>query len=183
MELAYKKVMAENNLTLEQLPEDAKIGVKEVELAANSIRLTETRKQTVKPDKFEKLKVLDKWCVREILDFVEGTNKNTNMPNITAKEIITGIEKDNSTTTPADTRSAEEIAQFELGTAIDAELKTQHDAGKVELTLAEIKTACPKAYAEIFSAYKEGEDNGVETTHYSLIELKDKTETYKLTKK
>jgi len=48
------------------------------------------------------------------------------------------------------------------------------EAGVSELTLEELKSKAKKTYYATFESYKEGEENGVETSHYRIIESSDK---------
>ncbi len=66
---------------------------------------------------------------------------------------------------------------------IESELKNLFESGQKTLTLEEIKKGAPVSYKDIFESYKEGEENGVETSRYSLLEKKDEKQTFELTQK
>ncbi len=67
------------------------------------------------------------------------------------------------------------------GIKIDEQFKVMFDSGKHEYSLEEIKTAAPTAHAFIFDNYDQAGDNGIETTYYSLLEMKENV--FTLTKK
>ncbi len=176
MELAYEKLMAEHGLTVAELPTDAQTGIKSVKQIAHAMHMTEQRGHTVKPATISKLKANDKWTVREILDYVE--NKETNpdpLPN-DPEEVVEEIEENE---TPQ--LSPEEQAKFDQGVAIETELETLSGSGKTAYTTDELKTSAPKTYKVIFDSYTQGEQNGVKTTRFSLIESPDQEQTFNLT--
>ena len=63
---------------------------------------------------------------------------------------------------------------------VESELKSLYDSEKNSLTLQQLKSAAPVCYATIFEIYKEGEENGIETTRYRLVETEK--EQFELTK-
>ena len=63
---------------------------------------------------------------------------------------------------------------------VEAELASLFNSGKKALTLEEVKLSAPACYSDIFKGYKDGEENGVGTSHYKLTE-KEK-EKFELTK-
>jgi hypothetical protein len=177
MELAYEKLMAEHGLTLAELPTDAKTGIKSVKQIAHAMHMTEQRGHTVKQATIDKLKANDKWTVREILDYVE--NKDTNseeLPNDT-EEVIEEIQEDEE----ANSMSPEDQAKFDQGVAIETELENLSGSGKLSYTTEELKSSAPKTYKVIFDTYTQGEQNGVKTTRFSLIESPDQEQTFNLT--
>lgn len=171
-EHAYQKLMQENSLTLEQLPQDAKIGIKTIADIEKSINMMEKTGKKVSDKVLQKLKANDKWVVREITDHIEGTKKNEEpLPN-PAAVVIAEIKEEGATG---------EVVVDSKGVAIDKELAALIEAGKTTFTIEELKSASPTSYTVIFDAYKEGEENGIETTFHKLIETEKQT--YILTKK
>lgn len=195
MEHAYEKLMKEHNLSLNELPVDAKIGIESIQQIVKAIHLAEKTNKNVKPAVYDKIKANDKWVVREILDYVE--NKDTNkdpLPNKADDVIKTDIDpaaakkddpapagegkKSDEPAKPDDVKKAEDEAK---AGKIDAELKALFDAGKTKLTLDEVKSAAKTAYDVIFDNYSAEGPNGVETTYYDLTETEK--EVFTLTKK
>lgn len=183
IELAYKKLLAEHNLTVDQLPKDAQTGIKSIDQILGAINLVEKKGQTPKPAVFDKIRANDKWVVREILDFVDETNKNTDpLPNDPTKvvaeikeEIKDPEKKEPETKTEpvvekTEAKPAEATGPDPKGVRIDEELKALLDSGKTKLTLEEVKSGAPTAYGVIFDSYTPGSENGIETSVYKLIE-------------
>jgi hypothetical protein len=171
MELAYKKLMDEHGLKLSDLPEEAVIAIKSVQQVAHGIEQNEKRGKRVNDDTFRKLKSLDKHAMREIMDYVEELeNKN---PKPAAK---TDPDPQPNNDPPA-TEEPKPEPKVEMkpeadpkGVKIDSELEPLYKAGKTSLTLAEIKDSAKTAYNILFDAYEEGKENGIETSHYRLVE-------------
>jgi hypothetical protein len=161
MKYAYEKLMEENDLTIAELPADAKQGINQIKKIEKAIKLVQGRGKSVSNDTINQIRVNDKWIVREILDYLEDKDIDRGeMPN-SAEDVIESIEEDNTPT--ADPK----------GLKIDKELKALFDAGKTSLTIDEIRSSARNAYDVIFETYERGGDNGVETSYYSLIEQQD----------
>jgi hypothetical protein len=176
---AYEQLMAEHNLTMEELPEDAKVGIEQINGIDRVISMQEKKaakagKQfKVSASVLKKMKAYDKWVVAEILDYVDDKDTNTDAPDVTAAEIIHEIkdEAPKVDEPPVADAKAEKV---------DAELEELHKSGKLELTLDEIKSSAPTTYSIIFDGYEKDGQNGITTTFYSLIESGEK---FTLTKK
>ena len=73
---AYEKLMQEHNLSISDLPEDAKIGITTLKDIEKSIKMAEKKGNVVSEKTYAKIKANDKWVVKEILDFVDETDDN-----------------------------------------------------------------------------------------------------------
>lgn len=175
MEYGYEKLLKEHNINVADLPKDAQIGIKSLKQLAGAIATNEKAGRPVSQEILDKIKANDKWVIREILDYVEEKEIDRGeIPN-DPKEIIEEIEEE------AEAHEAEnDDPNLELGLAIEAELEAQYKAGIKEITLAEIKSKCPKAYETIFKTYEPNGSNGVRTSKFSLIENTEKPETFNL---
>ena len=176
MELAYEKLMTEHGLTLAELPEDAQTGIKGVKQIAHAINMTEKRGHTVKPATISKLKANDKWAVREILDYVQDKDTNPDQAPNDPDEVIEEIENE---------MSPEDQAKFDQGVSIETELETiflsQAPSQGVSISADDLKASAPNTYKHVFETYTQGEQNGVKTTRFSLIESPDQEQTFNLT--
>jgi len=65
--------------------------------------------------------------------------------------------------------------------AVEIELLNLSKSDKNSLSLSELKKSAPSTYELIWDGYKEGEENGIETNRFSLMETEK--ETFTLTKK
>jgi predicted nucleic acid-binding Zn-ribbon protein len=176
---AYEKLMKEENLKLEELPNDAKIGIKTLQNIEKIINMRTKKGKKPTQSILDKVKANDKWVVREILDYLEDKDTNTEpLPN-TEKEIVQEIkEADTKAETTeqklgAENKPADAIPDL-VGFAIEDELKKLFEAGKTEIQLEELKAKAPKSYSVIFDGYDDSGDNGIETTNYTIIETSEK---------
>lgn len=168
MQYAYEKIMQEYNLQYSELPEDAKLGIEAIKNIEKAVNMAEKRGKKISPQTMAKIKANDKWVVREILDFVEDEDKNSDEIPHDDDEIIEEIDDANN-------------PQKQLGFKIEAELEKMFLTNQKEFPLDEIKRVAPTTYNVIFDGFDEDEDNGVETNRFRLIETDE--EIFTLTKK
>lgn len=196
MELAYEKLMKEHNLSLSDLPPDARVGIDAIQGTLNGIRLQEKKGKPTNPKVYDKIKTNDKWVVREILDMIEDKDTNTaELPHTKAelKEVIdtpaagtpaagapaAGAPKTDDQPAQATAGTTGTTAPDAKGLAIEAELKALFDGGRTAITLDELKAAAKATYDHIWDTYEAGGQNGVETSHYSLMETEKEKFTLK----
>jgi hypothetical protein len=173
-QLAYQKLMADNQITLEELPNDAKHGIKELSKVVHAMAMTENRGQRTKPETIEKIKRNDKWLVREILDYMEDKDSDQGAMPIDFNEIINEIENQ---------QTPEEKAKFEEGVTFESEMDAMVKSGKSAVTIDEIKSLAPKCYRKIFATYEDGQPNGIVTSKFSLLEDQSNKQTFTLKSK
>ena len=171
---AYESLMTEHKLTVAELPEDAQTGIKQIKLMDSAIALTEKKGKKVLPSTLAKVKTFDKWVVREILDYVEGKETNTEAPAVAAETIIAEIKEE---TPPATTETPVDAE----GVICDTEFAALLKGGKSEVSLEELRTMAPTAYSIIFKHHTNDLTNGITTTYYVLSETT--TNNFKLVKK
>ena len=157
---AYEQLLNENNLSVADLPADAKLGIKQIKQIANAKKMTEARGQNVSQAVLNKIKANDKWVVREIIDFLNDKDSNEEELPAPAPEVIEQI-KDETPDLTADQK---------LGLKIENELAFLHEQhGTSFLDVDSIKPA-KTTYSTIFENYENGGKNGVTTSNFSLIE-------------
>lgn len=71
----------------------------------------------------------------------------------------------------------------ELGLQIEDELNEMYLTGQKMWDIEEIRKVAKRTYDLIFDNYEDEEENGVETSNFSLLEVADEEMVYKLTKK
>jgi hypothetical protein len=71
----------------------------------------------------------------------------------------------------------------ELGLQIESELNEMYETGQSEWDIEDIRKVGKRTYDLIFDNYEDDEENGVETSHFSLLEKEDDEMVYKLIKK
>ena len=185
MEKAYEKLLAEHKIAVNELPADAQTGIKKIKAIEAAINLQDKKAakvgKTYSPSSsvLSDIRTFDKWIVREILDYVEDKETNTDAPSVDANEIVAEIKADADPS--AEVAKVEEPVKSDpKGMAIDAEFIELIKNNKQELTLEDLKVFSPEAYSVVFSSYEKGGANGIETTYHTLIEQNEK---FILTKK
>jgi|LakMenE18May11ns_1017448.scaffolds.fasta_scaffold9821313_3 hypothetical protein len=173
MEYSYEKLMKEKNLQLSELPPDARVGIEAIAKVKRTIAITEEKGRKVGPATLTKLKANDKWATQEIQAYLQGkeSNQSEEIPH-NESEIQNEMEKE---------AKIEEVKIDPKGLAIEGELKKIHEAGKKTVTADELETLAPKCYDVLAENYDDNGENGIETTHYSIIETAD--EVFTITKK
>ena len=185
MELRYETVMEENNLSERELPQDAKNAIATIKSSLRLAELRENRGQDA-TQYYEKAKSFDNFVVKEILDLVNGDNTE---PEDDSEESENEYEKlqneydledDEDDEDEEPNESKENYVPKGDAGLINKELSELYKNNKLDLQINEIQSFAPNCYETIFDCYEEGEQNGIETNEYSLIEY-DKQK-YKLTK-
>jgi TATA-binding protein-associated factor Taf7 len=90
---AYEKLMQEKKLSVNDLPEDAKVGITILKDIEKSRKMAEKGGKTVSDKTIAKIKANDKWVVNEILDFLDETDENEDDMPYDGEEIEEEIEE------------------------------------------------------------------------------------------
>jgi len=171
MELRYEKAMEEYNLSYADLSEDAKVGIEGIKDVMKGVSMMERKGKKVTPKTMNKIKTMDKWVYFEILDQIHGTDENEDEMPEDPEEVMQEIQEQ--------AQGAEQPKQMteeeKVGYEIDAELKKMFESGKKEWSIEEVKSAAKKTYNVLFDTYEEGDENGIKTTNYSLLEQGEQT--------
>jgi hypothetical protein len=157
MQLAYQKIMAEYNLTNEELPSEIKDDIKEIQKIVNNIKAIKGRGQSPQQSLMDNLKKRDRLLVNDIEDYYEDKSEN----------------EEESQMNKVDNNIAE-------GLSLESELENLYKTGVKDINISDLKNSCPKCYSKIFSTYEKGGDNGIKTSRFSIIEIKEQPETFNL---
>ena len=170
MTLAYESLIKKHNLDIKDLPKDAKIGIDGIKKTLHMVAMLEKGGKKISQSVLDKISANDKWVTREILDHLEGEETNDDeIPN-DATEIQKEVKDE-----------AIKQEQDPIGFAIDEELAILKKENIETISLKDLKSKAPKTYNVIFSNYTADEENGVETSRFSLIETE--LETFSLKQK
>lgn len=170
MELQYEKCVKDNNLSISELPEDAVIGIENIKEVLKGIKILEGRGVKPKEKTLKKIKAMDKWVYYEILDFMQDTDNNKEDIPFESEEVLDDLKQEENKLTP----------EQEEGLLIESELEQMYKTGKQTWTIDEFKNSAKKAYLAMFDNYEEGEENGVATNKYTIVETEKLT--FKLSK-
>ena len=169
MEYAYVKLMKDNNLTLNDLNEDAINGIDSIKNIEKSIAMLAKNGKGVSAKVMSKIKSNDKWICGEILEILDGKHRNNHdeVP-FDEDEIVDDIQeeiKEHEHSEIDETNVSDPI-----GIAIDYDFENAYKSGKYTMTLDELKSISKRAYDVIFNAYEPESKNGIETSFYLLLE-------------
>jgi len=174
MEYAYKKLMSENDLKITDLPEDARLAIKSIADIEKAIKLAEGKGKNVSEQTYKKLQMNDKFIVREILDILDSRDDDDDDDDQYEDDDDQNNDDDNSHDSNNPPIPADKLDNPKEGYVIEKELKALFDSGKIALTIEELKPVAPAAYKLLFDKYAEGEENGIQTTFYTILEKDDK---------
>ena len=175
MELQYLNALEEYNLDVNDLPEDAQIGIEQINNVITSIQLCEKKGTSVKEATFKKLKAMDKWVYYEILDVVNETDKNEDEMPYDEEDFDEEFEPEEEEDDEEDDDDDDNYAEGDksIGERIEVDFSEMYNDGKTKVSLEQLKSLSKSAYDVIFSGYDEDGDNGIETTNFSLIETSE----------
>jgi hypothetical protein len=170
MEFAYRKLLAENNLTVSDLNEDAKNGIDTLVAMERAVNMALKGSKKVSEKTYSKIKTNDRWVCMEILEQLDGKKRNddNDAPPIDIKDVEDQIKIDNT--------------EPNKNAILDVELDAIFKEGLAELSMQYVKEKAPNCYNLVFDNYEADGENGLVTTNFSLIEIKDKKQTFTLTK-
>ena len=174
MELQYLNALEEYNLDVNDLPEDAQIGIEQINNVIKNIELCEKKGTLVKEATFKKLKAMDKWVYYEILDVVNETEENDDEMPYEEEDFTEELNEPIHELQEEEEEEDDDDNYAEgdklLGERIEEDFNEMHKNGKTSFSMEELKSLSKTAYDVIFNSYEEDEDNGIETTNFSLIE-------------
>lgn len=161
MELGYEKLMRENNLKLSDLNEDARNGIANVKAVMVVVNREAKKGKSVSDLTWSKVRTNDKWICGEILETLDGSERNDeDEAPYSEEDIIDEIEDEDESNEVSDP----------TGIQIDFDFDIAFKNGLTKLSLEDIKSTSPTAYDIIWKTYKANEKNGITTTFFNLIE-------------
>jgi hypothetical protein len=170
MEFQYEKEMKKHGLNYADLPEDAQTGIDQIKDVSKALNMLEKSGKKPSAKTLKKVKAMDKWVCYEIYDHINNTDENDDDMPYEDDEILDEIEgqvKDDME------QHANNKQQNEKGMQVEAEIKNLYDNGVKIIDIEELKGKAPLCYDILFDTYDPDEENGVETSNYSLIEGKE----------
>lgn len=189
-ESKYKKAVEQYGVKTSELSDNAQIGISSIEEILRALNTLERKGRAPQARSIAKLKALDHWVYQEILDYVQDTDDNEEKAPVDGKQVVKEIKEQvaaasataataaSATAKPKENPSPEADPK---GLEIESELEEMYKSGRKEWDIESVQGIAKKTYTDLFDNYEEGEKNGIETSHFSLIETKPKT--FTLTKK
>jgi len=177
MKLSFEKIMAEHDISLEELPKDVQLTINEVSELRNRLMAKKQIGQAISPETMEKLKAKDRMLVKELLDYDEERNDDDE-----------DEDEDKHGTSGSDGSSDDDDADDDNdyddaeGVAVDQELEHLSKSGLVTISLDQLRGKAPKTYDILFDTYGQDEENGIVTSNFSLTETSPNSQEFKLSK-
>jgi len=171
MEYAYAKLMKDNNLTLNDLNEDAINGINTIKGIERVINRLSKDGKKVSDKVVSKIKSNDKWVCGEILQILDGKERNSSdeIP-FEEEEIIEQINDENEDINENVDNDDINDSVDPLGIRIDNELEVAYMNGNTRISLDDLKNVSHTSYDVIFNNYETNTKNGIETTYFQLLE-------------
>jgi hypothetical protein len=174
MQYAYQKLMEDYGLSYNDLPEDAMHGIEAIRNIEKAINMAEKNGKTVSSKTIAKIKANDKWVVQEILDFVEDDDDNDDEMPYDEDEVIEEIKG----------KEKQLTQEQKFALSIESELDSMYKMGKKVWAATEIEQQSDVLFDAIKDTYHQGDnENGIETTRFSLLESPPSSFTFTLKKK
>jgi len=173
MEFKYIEELKNNGLNINDLPEDAQIGIDQLKNFLKGLNMLEKSGKKPTQKTLRKIKAMDKWVCYEIYDHINETDSNSDdMPYEDEIDEINDelIEETNAETTIFEKKEGN--LQNKLAFEIETEIKTIFDSGIEFIEIETIKLKAPKCYNLLFDTYDPESDNGIITSYYSMLENK-----------
>ncbi len=173
----YEKLMAENNLQMSDLTEDAKNSITAIKDLEKSIKMAQGKGKEASATTLSKIKTSDKMAVQEIVDMLDSDDDDEDDSDDSDDSQNGDFGNDSD-----DKKEPEPVVTSDpKGLRIDAELEVAYANGKKEIGFDELKGISKMAYDVIFNNYDDSGDNGIETSKFTLIETNENL--FTLTKK
>jgi hypothetical protein len=181
MKLAFEKLLETNNLEISDLPKITQVEIKELTQLKSLIESKMTIGQNVTPVTLQKIKDKDNEIVDDILDYLgdddddddSGSNYDGN------DDSENGNDDSDDDNDDSDDDNDDDMDAI----AIDKELHNLFKSGITTFNLDQLRNNAPVTYECIFDTYGQDEENGINTSNYSLIETTLNSETFKISKR
>lgn len=195
---SYKKLLADKNIKIADLPEEVQVAIEAIIDIDKGLNITQKAKEkagkefSISDKTKKKIKAFDGLAVRGIQEFLDGKEVTIEAPTVAAVEtIIAEVKAENTPDVPPVVETVAPVVlevpeekpkpSNTVGVTIESELAELNKSGVSNISLSDLKSKAPSCYKVIFENYNESEENGIETTNFKLLE-NDKKE-YTLTKK
>ncbi len=170
MEFQYEKEMQKHGLKYADLPEDAQTGIDQIKDVNKALNMLEKSGKKPTAKTIKKVKAMDKWVCYEIYDHLNNTDNNDDDMPYEEEEVLEEIEDQVKEEME---EHAEQKQANDKGSKVEAEIKALHENGVKTIDIEDLRSKAPTCYDILFDTYDPDEENGIETSRYSLIERKD----------
>lgn len=166
MEFQYEKELKKHGLNYSELSEDAQTGIDQIADIKKALVMLEKSGKKPTAKTLKKVKAMDKWVCYEIYDHVNDTDQNDDDMPYNEEDVLDEIEE----------QVKDDMDDYEnnsKGKQVEQEIKNLYDNGVKTIDIEDLKAKAPNCYNILFDTYDPEEENGIETSNYSLIEGKE----------
>ena len=184
MKLAFEKLLETNDLEISDLPKITQVEIKELTQLKSLIVSKMNIGQNVTPATLQKIKDKDNEIVDDILEYLGEEDDDTDDyddDNIDRYSDDDDTDEDDNNNDDTDEDDIDEDNMDAI--TIDRELHNLYKSGATILTLADLRDNAPTTYECIFDTYGQDEENGINTSNYTIVETSLNSEKFKILKK
>lgn len=167
MKLAFEKLLDNHNLEVSELPKITQVEIREANSLKGLIQSKKNIGQKVTSETLQKLEDKDNAICDDILDYIDEDDSEDAEDDF--YEDATNSDDDDDDDTD--------------GVTIDQELHNLYKSGMTTLDFNAIRNNAPAIYDCLFDTYGQDEENGINTSNYSIIETSPNSETFNITKR
>lgn len=160
-QLAFERYLEREGLNLNDLPTELISSINKLKNTVKNMKSTERRGSKLTEESITHVKNLDRYIVKEIMDWKEEN------PEIASKENTDTKDNSNDMTN-----------QAELVNKLMAELNKMYQQGIKEISYYNLKIMAPTCYSVIFKTYDPKEENGIIVGQFKLLEDSTKKQTF-----
>lgn len=184
MKLAFEKLLETNDLQISDLPKITQVEIKQLTQLKSLIESKMTIGQNVTPVTLQKIKDKDNEIVDDILEYL-GDDEDEEVNFSKGNEDYFNDMDDDSDDGNDDSDDGNDDSDDDNmdAIAIDKELHNLFKSGITTFNLDQLRNNAPVTYECIFDTYGQDEENGINTSNYSLIETTLNSETFKISKR
>ena len=182
MKLAFEKLLETNNLEISDLPKITQVEIKELSQFKSLIESKMTIGQNVTPATLQKIKDKDNAIVDDILDYLDdGDDDSDDGDDDSVDDNYDSVDDNDDSNDDNDDNETDEDNMDAI--TIDKELHILFKSGTEIFTLDQLRNNAPTTYECIFDTYGQDEENGINTSNYSIIETSLNSEKFKIIKR
>jgi hypothetical protein len=146
-QFAYDKYLDNNGIFVEDLPIEIQSSIKKLKNTAKNMKATHNRGSALTDESKNHLKNLDRYILRDIMDWHEENPKETNEPT-----------------------NNDMTDHSQIMAKLNNEMTILQKNGYQKITDLQLKMLAPTAYKIIFNSYDVNGENGIKIGRFSLLE-------------
>jgi hypothetical protein len=184
MKLAFEKLLETNDLEISDLPKITQVEIKELTQLKSLIVSKMNIGQNVTPATLQKIKDKDNAIVDDILEYLgEDEDEDDTDDNLIDRfSDDDDTDEDNNDNNEDEDEDDTDEDNMDAIT-IDKELHNLFKSGATICTLSDLRNYAPMTYECIFDTYGQDEENGINTSNYTIVETSLNSEKFKILKK